>query len=126
MDTNAVGSSAAGSSDEKIAAVERWRDSQLFTPEERAALALAEAMTRTPAEVSDAVFAQAGRHFSEPQLVELAATAAMESYRARFNRAFDVESQHFYGPRAVGELDQPIPSQTRRDERSRHGADSQK
>lgn len=71
-------------------------------PAERSALALAEAMTRTPAEVSDAVFAEAGRHFTEPQLVELAATAAMENYRARFNRAFEVESQHFYHARAGG------------------------
>jgi|SRR5579884_1845170 alkylhydroperoxidase family enzyme len=101
MDTNAAGSSAAGSSDAKIAAVTRWRESDLFSPEERAAFAVAEAMTQTPADVSDAVFAEARRHFSEPQLVELAATAAMENYRARFNRVFDVESQHFYRPAAA-------------------------
>jgi alkylhydroperoxidase family enzyme len=98
MDTNAVGGSTAGSSDEKIAAVERWRDSDLFAPAERVALAVAEAMTGTPADVPDDLFAEARSHFSEPQLVELAATAAMENYRARFNRAFDVESQHFYRP----------------------------
>jgi hypothetical protein len=37
-------------------------------------------------------------HFSDQQLVELAATIAMENYRARFNRAFHVESQNFYQP----------------------------
>ena len=76
-----------------------WRISgisDLFTPSERAALCFAEGMTRTPAEVSDEVFAEAQRHFSTEQLVDLAATAAMENYRARFNRAFLVESQHFY------------------------------
>ncbi len=98
MDTNAVGSSKAGASRAKIAAVERFRESDLFGPEERAALGLAEAMTRTPAEVSDELFAEARRHFSDAQLVELAATAAMENYRARFNRAFGVGSQGFYHP----------------------------
>lgn len=98
MDTNAVGSSKAGASREKIAAVEHHVTSDLFSPEEKAALAFAEGMTRTPASVSDAVFAEAQRYFSEPQLVELAATAAMENYRARFNRAFLVESQGFYRP----------------------------
>ncbi|HZR97072.1 MAG TPA: hypothetical protein VFE37_00110 [Chloroflexota bacterium] len=101
MDTNAVGSSAAGSSDAKIAAVVSWRESPLFSPAERAAFALAEAMTETPAEVPDEVFDAARQHFSDEQLVELAATAAMENYRARFNRAFAVESQHFYRPRGA-------------------------
>jgi alkylhydroperoxidase family enzyme len=96
MDTNAVGSSKAGASAEKIAAVPNFRNSELFTPDERAALAFAEGMAQTPADVSDDVFAEAQRHFSNEQLVELAATAAMENYRARFNRAFLVESQHFY------------------------------
>lgn len=50
-------------------------------------------MSRTPADVTDAVFEEARRHFTEAQLVELAATIAMENYRARFNRAFDIGSQ---------------------------------
>ena len=33
------------------------------------------------------------------ELVELVATAAMENYRARFNRAFGVESRGFYARR---------------------------
>ena len=98
MDTNAVGSSKGGASDAKIAAIAQFRTSELFSPEEKAALSFAEGMTQTPVEVSEAVFAEAGRWFAAPQLVELAATAAMENYRARFNRAFEVESQGFYKP----------------------------
>ncbi len=96
MDTNAVGSSDNGASHDKIAAVATWRQSDLFSPEERAALAFAEGQTQTPVNVSDEVFDEARRHFTDEQLVELAATAAMENYRARFNRAFLVESQGFY------------------------------
>jgi hypothetical protein len=98
MDTNAVGSSKAGASADKIAAVADFRRSDLFSASEHAALAFAEGMTRTPADVSDDDFLKAKRHFSDQQLVELAATVAMENYRARFNRAFHVESQHFYHP----------------------------
>jgi alkylhydroperoxidase family enzyme len=93
MDTNAAGSSANGASDEKIAALESFRESDLFTPAEKAALALAEAMSQTPANVTDAIFDELRPHFNEPELVELVATIAMENYRARFNRAFDVEAQ---------------------------------
>ena len=57
-------------------------------------------MTQTPAEVTEEVFAEASRHFSEEQLVELAATAAMENFRARFNRAFLVEAQGLYRPKS--------------------------
>jgi alkylhydroperoxidase family enzyme len=96
MDTNAVGSSRGGASHEKIAAVATFRESDLFSPAERAALSMAEAMTRTPVDVSDDVFAEARGHFSDEQMVELAATIAMENYRARFNRAFLVESLGLY------------------------------
>ena len=99
MDTNAVGSSKGGASAAKIAAVAQYRTSPLFSSAEKAGLALAEEMTHTPAEVSDATFAAAVRqHFSDVQLVDLAATVAVENYRARFNRAFAVESQGFYHP----------------------------
>lgn len=100
MDTNAAGSSQAGASTEKIDAVAEWRASTLFTLAERAALAFAEGMSATPADVSDDVFEEARQHFSEPRLVELAGTIAMENYRARFNRAFLVESQCTYQPPA--------------------------
>lgn len=93
MDSNAAGSSVNGASEEKIAALESFRTSRLFTPAEKAALELTEAMSQTPATVTDETFDALRPHYSEPQLVELVATIAMENYRARFNRAFDVEVQ---------------------------------
>jgi alkylhydroperoxidase family enzyme len=92
MDANAAGSSRAGASKEKIAAIAEFAASDLYTKAEKAALAVAEGMTRTPADVSETEFAEARGHFSEEQMVELVATIAMENYRARFNRAFLVES----------------------------------
>jgi alkylhydroperoxidase family enzyme len=66
--------------------------SDLFTREEKAALAIAEGMTVTPVAITDDLFAEAQACFTNEQLVELVATVAMENYRARFNRAFLVES----------------------------------
>jgi len=91
MDTNTAGSSANGASDEKIAAIARFRESNQFTREEKAALAVTEGMTVTPVNVTDTVFAEAQACFTNEQLVELVATIAMENYRARFNRTFQVE-----------------------------------
>ena len=98
MDSNAAGSSRGGASAEKIAAVAVWRDSLLFSEAERAALALAEAMSATPADVSDEVFGAVRAHYAEAEVVELAGSIAMENYRARFNRAFGIESIHTYEP----------------------------
>ena len=46
------------------------------------------------------MYAAAQNHFSEEQLVELAATIAMENYRARMNRVFLVESEDRYQPQS--------------------------
>ena len=98
MDINAAGGSNAGVSDEKIAALPHFRASPLYTDAERAALELAEAVTAVPVEVSDALFERLRAHYDEPQLVELAATAAMENFRARFNRVFQIEPNGLYCP----------------------------
>jgi alkylhydroperoxidase family enzyme len=66
-----------------------------YSPAERAALAYAEAMTITGQKVTDELFAEARRYFSEPQIVELTAAVALENFRSKFNVALGVESQGF-------------------------------
>ena len=82
-----------GATFEKLAAVERFRTSPLFEEAEQAALAFAEAVARTPTAVTDAEFEPLRRHFTVPQIVELAATIAIEHFRAKFNTALGVQSQ---------------------------------
>ena len=53
------------------------------------------AMTETPVEVSDALFAELNRHFNDGQLVELTSAIAWENYRARFDHAFGIEAEGF-------------------------------
>ena len=57
--------------------------------------AYAAAMTRTPVEVPDELFAQLREHFDDAQLVELTAVIATENFRGRFNWAFGLGSEGF-------------------------------
>ncbi len=96
MDSNSAGSRREGASDAKIAAIADYRTSELFTPAERVALELADAMTATPPNVTDELFARLREHYDEAQLVELAAIVAQENFRSRFNTTFRIESQGQY------------------------------
>ena len=69
-----------------------------FSAAERGLLRLADAMSSTPAEISDGLYSELRQHFSEEALIELAADIAQENYRARWNRVFDVGSDSLYCP----------------------------
>jgi alkylhydroperoxidase family enzyme len=84
-----------GCSDEEITAIREGRF-DAFAPQEIALLRMADALADTPANVSDDLYAELRRYFSEEQLIELAASAAQENFRARYNRVFDVESNGLY------------------------------
>jgi len=85
-----------GASAEKVeAALGDYRKSPLLSERERAALELAERMTYTNKRVTDRFFKRLKRHFSDEELVELAAIVALENFRSKFNPVFAVESQGF-------------------------------
>ena len=52
-------------------------------------------MTITGQKVTDELFVEARRHFSEAQMVELTAAVALENFRSKFNVALGVEGQGF-------------------------------
>jgi alkylhydroperoxidase family enzyme len=84
-----------GLTDDEVASIREGKP-ETFAPAERALLAMAYAMAETPANVSDELYAELRRHFSEEALIELAAAAAQENYRARYNRLFNVASDGLY------------------------------
>jgi alkylhydroperoxidase family enzyme len=85
-----------GASEEKVAAaLGDYRNSDFFSPREKLALELCERMTYTDRRVTDGFFDDLKRHFSEEELVELAAIIALENFRSKFNPVFAVESQNF-------------------------------
>jgi len=87
----------AGLSDDKLRAV-LSDDRTSFNDTERLVIELADAMTDTPANISDDLFAHLRKQFSEEQLMQLGGQIAFENYRARWNRIFNVESDNLYAP----------------------------
>jgi AhpD family alkylhydroperoxidase len=79
----------------KLEAVPHWRDSDLFTEEERLVLEYAEAMTADPPEVTDELTEALRRYLTEQQLVELTMMVAVENLRSRFNAAAGLTGQGF-------------------------------
>ena len=79
----------------KLPAAANWRDSTLFSEEERLALDYAERITTTGQRVDDALFARLKAQFSEAQIVELTAAIALENFRSKFNPPLGIEAQGF-------------------------------
>lgn len=92
MDINSAVGRNAGITDEQLEDLAAFETSPHFDRREKAVLRYAEGMTHTPAEVSDAVFAEVQTLFTTEQIVELTAAMALENFRARFNCALKVES----------------------------------
>ncbi|MEO3785683.1 carboxymuconolactone decarboxylase family protein [Actinocorallia sp. B10E7] len=63
----------AGETEERIYQLNAWEESGLFSEEERAALALTEAVTLLPGGVPDEVYDRAAAHFPEEELAQLIA-----------------------------------------------------
>jgi alkylhydroperoxidase family enzyme len=85
----------AGLTDEKLRALS-GDDMTPFNDTERLVIELADAMTDTPSNISDDLYARLRNQFSEEQLMQLGGQIAFENYRARWNRLFNVESDHLY------------------------------
>ena len=77
-------------------AVLNFRESGLFTEAEKAAMEVAEAMTETPQRVTDDLFRDLQRYYSDAMIVELASVIALENFRSRFNRCGAIEPNGLY------------------------------
>lgn len=78
----------AGETDDRLFAVAAWRDAPYFNEAERAALALAEAVTRLsdrPNPVPDEIWDEAARHYDENALAALIVAIANINVWNRFN-----------------------------------------
>ncbi len=72
-----------------------WHDSERFDEVDHLVLEYAEAMTRTPVEVSDELFARLREHFDERQIVELTMAIGLENLYSRTNWALGIEGEGF-------------------------------
>ncbi|MDD1537602.1 MULTISPECIES: carboxymuconolactone decarboxylase family protein [unclassified Bradyrhizobium] len=73
---------------DKLHLVAVWREAPIFAPRERAALAWAEALTLLGDGVSEEVYAEAAREFSESELMYLTSAVASINVWNRFGAAF--------------------------------------
>lgn len=79
----------------KVRDVPVWRESDVYSDKERALLEYAEAASSTPVDVGEGLVARLHEHFSDAEIVELAAWVALENYRSRFNAGLGLKSQGF-------------------------------
>ncbi len=86
-----------GLSDDEITAI-REGSFDGFEPAEAALLRHGRRHGRHPVERMRRALCRIAAYFSEEQLIELAASAAQENFRARYNRVFDVGSDGLYRP----------------------------
>jgi uncharacterized peroxidase-related enzyme len=80
-----------GWSDDQLAHLAEWREREDFTPDEKAALRLAETVTRNANDVSDEQFAELRGFYSEGEIVELLCSIGLFNYFNRFNNALRME-----------------------------------
>jgi AhpD family alkylhydroperoxidase len=95
VDVNASFVLERGACAAKLAELERFESSSLFSEREKAALCYAEAVTRSDGEIAPEVVARLRRHFDDDAIVELTAIAAFQNASSKFNAALAIEPQGF-------------------------------
>ena len=93
IDSGWRGAKKAGESDERLHNVAAWRHTPYFSDAERAALALAESMTRLADRedpVPDAIWEEAARHHDEKALAAIVSFIALTNLFNRLNVATGV------------------------------------
>jgi len=90
-----------GINEKKLAAVREYRTSVLYSPAERAALNLAAAASVIPNAVTEAMFAELRKHWTEEQIVEIVAAIAATGFVNRWNTTMTTPLED--EPLAVGE-----------------------
>jgi alkylhydroperoxidase family enzyme len=84
-----------GITEQQLLDLPHFESSSAYSEIEKLVLQYAVAMTQTPVDVSDELFAELRKHFDPKQMVELTSAIAWENYRARFDHAFGIEAEGF-------------------------------
>ena len=84
-----------GITEQQLLDLPHFETSSAFSEIEKLVIRYAVAMTQTPVEVTDELFAELQRQFTPKQMVELTSAIAWENYRARFDHAFGIEAEGF-------------------------------
>jgi len=105
IDMHSIDARAAGETEQRLYALDAWRETPFFDARERAALAWVEAVTRVAdTHVPDSVYDEARQHFSEKEIVDLTYVAvainawnrlaiALRSVPGRYRAAADLTAR---------------------------------
>jgi alkylhydroperoxidase family enzyme len=81
----------SGIPDAKVEAIDGYRTSPLYTEAEKVALDFAVASASQPNAMTDALFARMREHWSEAEIVEIAAVVAINGFLNRWNDTMELE-----------------------------------
>ncbi|KAF0191472.1 MAG: alkylhydroperoxidase like protein [Gammaproteobacteria bacterium] len=95
VDINSATALKRGISEEKLLGLADFRDSEMFSGREKAALAYAEAVTFTDRQPTDAHFERLRQYFDDDAIIELTAIIAFQNLSSKFNAALGVKPQGF-------------------------------
>ncbi|HHM05480.1 MAG TPA: carboxymuconolactone decarboxylase family protein [Gammaproteobacteria bacterium] len=95
VDINSATALKRGISDEKLAALAEFAGSDLYSGEEKAALAYAEAVTLSGRQVDAAMMDALRRHFDDDAIIELTGLIGFQNMSSKFNAALGVRPQGF-------------------------------
>lgn len=89
LDMHSKDMRAEGEPEQRLYLLSAWREAPFYTDRERAALAWAEALTKIKSSlVSDEIYEEAKKHFSDEELVDLTLAIAEINTYNRINIAF--------------------------------------
>ena len=95
VDLNSATVLKRGVGPEKLAALTQFEASPRFSQREKAALAYAEAVTRSDCEATAEHFARLRRYFEDDAIIELTGLIAFQNLSSKFNAALGVEPRGF-------------------------------
>jgi AhpD family alkylhydroperoxidase len=100
LDMHSKDARAAGETEQRLYALDAWRETPFYSERERAALEWTEALTLVrEGHVPDHVFEAAREHFSEQELVDLALAVVAINGWNRLSIAFRAEAGSYKVPR---------------------------
>ncbi len=95
VDINSSTALKRGISNEKLASLAEFENSDLYSDKEKAALHYTEAVTYSDQQTTDAHFEALRRHFDDDAIIELTGLIGFQNMSSKFNAALGVEPQGF-------------------------------
>ena len=116
LDFGTKTSEQLGVTDDQLRALPDYEHSSLFSEEELVVLRYADAMTRTPVQVPEALFEALKARYTDRQILEITAAIAWENFHARVNHALDLEAERVASRVCLVPAEVQLPEQTAADE----------